>query len=87
MSLLTNYVLRLDPNYNNYQIDVVQEEHKYIFSVQGVSTLNTPNKDLMNFMISFRVYLNLGNGSPIRNDGAKLENVISVDYIKLRIYN
>ena len=86
MSLLTNHILRLDPEFDNYQIDVVHEEQKYIFSVQGRCTLNTPNKDMMNFIMSFRIFLNIGKQSPIRNDEVKLENIISVDYIKLRVY-
>ena len=65
---------------------VKKEEQKYIFSVQGRCTLNTPNKDMMNFIMSFRIFLNIGKHSPIRNDEVKLENIISVDYIKLRVY-
>jgi hypothetical protein len=87
IAMLTNFVIRLDPCYNNYQLDIVQEEQKYIFSVQGSSTLNTPNQDVLNFIMSIRIFINVGKDSPIRTDGMKLENVVSVDYIKLKISN
>jgi hypothetical protein len=78
-----NHVINLEPNYNNYQVDLYSDEHKYIFSTTGTCVLNTPNKDKLNFIISFRICLDF---SQIRNNHVKIEEVISVDFIKIKIY-
>lgn len=87
LMLLMNYVVRLDPNYSNYQVDMNTEGSNYVFSLNGTSVLNTPNQDILNFILSFRVCFNLSNGNLIRSDSVKLQNLVTVDFIKIKIFN
>jgi hypothetical protein len=87
VSILNNFVTKFDPEYSNYQIDLNIAESKYIFSLAGTCVLNSPNKETFNFIVSIRICLNFSNGSALRNDSLKLEELISVDFIKIKIFN
>lgn len=87
IAMLTNNILRLEPNYSNTQTDLNYDDSKYIFSLQGNAVLKTQNQERMNFIMSFRVFINVSSGSNIREQGARMEDVVSVDFIKIKIFN
>ncbi len=86
IALLTKHILRLDPDYSNFQVDPYQNENNYIFSLQGLATLNTANRELYKFMISIRIKINVADGKLLRNDAVKIEDIIAVDFIKIKIF-
>ena len=87
LSLLTNHVISLDPFYDNSQIDFVPDEGKYIFSLKGQSTLNTPNREILKFISSIRICLNLTEENRIRKESVKLEEIINIDFVKIKIFS
>ena len=84
--MMTNHIISMDPFYDNSQIDFLPEEAKYIISLKGKSILNSPNRDVLNFIVSIRICLNLNEDSRIRSDSIKLEEIIYIDFIKLKIF-
>jgi len=71
----------------------MKEDCKYIFSIQGSATLKTPNLDVMNFILSFRVCLNSEarednlQDNDIRTEFNSLEEILSIDFIKIKIFS
>jgi hypothetical protein len=84
--MLTNHIIALNPFYDNCQIDFLPEEMKYIFSLRGKSILNNPNRDILNFIVSLRICLNLKDDGKIRSDIVKLEEIVNVDFVKIKIF-
>lgn len=82
---MSTFIINLSPDYSNYQIDYQANEHKYIFSVSGNCTLNTPNKEVMNFVISFRIGVINVNDEILREDKFKIDELILVDFIKIKV--
>jgi hypothetical protein len=86
LATLTNHIISLDAFYDNCQIDFLPEEMKYIFSLRGNAVLNTPNGDILNFIVSLRICLNLNDESKIRSDSARLEEIVNIDFVKIKIF-
>jgi len=73
--------------YENSQIDFLPEEGKYIFSLKGNTRLNTPNIEILNFIVSLRICLNLNDEDRIRSDSVKLEEIVNIDFVKIKIFS
>lgn len=86
-SILAQYVSTLDPDFTNYQIDVNSENLTFIFSLSGNCVLNSPNKDVLKFILSFRVCFNLSNLYLICSEKIEINKFVSIDFIKIKIFN
>lgn len=82
LALITNHIKSFEPDYNNYQFDLQDLHCKYIFSITGKVNMNTEKEEQMNFIMSLRIFLNVNS---VRY-GHKLEDIISVDYLKIKIF-
>jgi hypothetical protein len=87
INLLHTHILHLQPNYEHYGIDFLNEECKYIFSLGGKTILNSELQEVLNFIISFRIYVNCINEETLRFSDLKLEDLICVDFIKFKVIN
>ncbi len=84
LSILNNFVLNLSPDYSTCQLDVFND-FSYILSFNGTAILN-PNKELLKFIISIKINFNFKDGILDFTDQQRVENVISIDFIKLKIF-
>jgi hypothetical protein len=77
LNILTNSVQFFEPNYNNNQLDILED--RYVFSLSGKCQL--VNNNILDFVISFKINMN----SYISQQVSRLEQLVCLDFIKIKI--
>ena len=90
LQLLTNTINSFIPDNNNnnnnntqFQIEPDFQNKCYYLTIKGKCVVNTVNKELVNFICSFKVNINENKDAYFRN--FVLKQVIYVDHIKIKI--
>ena len=79
--MLNAYIMKFEPDYNKNQIDLLPNEHSYVFSISGTCELNTQQKEILPFILSLKINLNAN----YNNGEIQIEEILMIDYIKLKI--
>ena len=84
LQLLTNTINSFIPdNHTQFQIEPDFQNKCYYLTIKGKCVVNTLNKDVVNFICSFKVNINENKDAYFRN--FVLKQVIYVDHIKIKL--
>lgn len=84
LSTLTNFVQTITPDYTTCQVDIF-DDVSYILSFNGTAILN-PNREVLKFVISMKINFNFKDENFEMNEQLRIQNIISIDFIKLKIF-